>query len=149
MWIFSKKKRLYFVTTAWHLYVKNSRLVLLRSDVNSFKGQLGDILIKSSILYTRFHLKLTSSDRPQVLSSVRMFFLISDPEKIDLHNIRDIHGLCCALHSWFPDFASPGYMNMIPFFYTEKFMTIIRDVWFIYNAKICKYIEMSEPCELF
>lgn len=41
-----------------------------------------------------------SSDRPRVPSSARIFFLISDPGKIDLHNIRGIRGLCRAPHSW-------------------------------------------------
>lgn len=39
---FPKKIHLYFATVAWHLYAKNGRRVLSRSDVNSFKGQLGD-----------------------------------------------------------------------------------------------------------
>lgn len=103
-----------------------------------FRGQISTalkgnwaihILTKGGILYTPFYLILMSLDQPRVPSSARIFILISNPGKIDLHNaIFVVFANYAARRTRGPDFANPEYVNMIPFACTEKFITIIRDV---------------------
>lgn len=58
------------------------------------------------------------------LVSENIFLDIRPREK----STRTIFTDYAARHTRGPDFAIPGYMNMIPFARTEKFMPIIRDI---------------------
>lgn len=135
---FSRKRYIFILLLQFDIYTWKMVGILSRSDVNIFKGQLGDPYIYSqrAAFYTHGFISNWWVRIDHVFSCQREYFSwYPTREKSTCTIFCTIFADYAARFTRGPDFTTLGYMNMITLTCTKKFMAIIRAAWIIYSPR--------------